>query len=291
MIICPEQGFVFVHIPKCAGSSVRSQIVKCDPAHIARGDMSDHPVLGQIDLGHIPLSQMREHFPEDYAYVRDLPAFAVVRDPLDRFGSALRQVLWQYEQRPMTLIPPDELREKTLRLLDDIEAEIDNPSYRLIFFARQTEFVFDGEDRLVDHLIPIDLVADFLGFISQRTNVPLDTGARANQNVDLRFKWLGNIAYRVNGVLWKVLPKDAHARIKDAALRILANPGKNAANTSGVLDLPEVRDFVAEHYRGDQALFDSVTARKDEIRDALVSGTLEMTPAAPEDASAERRTA
>ena len=199
MIISPKHQFVFVHIPKCAGTSVRTQLLKSDPGAIALGKLGNHPVLGAIDYGHIPLGQLGQHFPDHYRNLLDYTSFAVVRDPLERFGSALRQVLWQYEERPMTLIPVAELRAKTLEMLDRIAAEIDAPSAPFIFFARQESFIFDEGQQIVDHLIPLDLTGPFIAYMAERTGTPMDTGMRANQNVDLRYKRLGGLAYQING--------------------------------------------------------------------------------------------
>ena len=273
MIISPKHQFVFVHIPKCAGTSVRTQLLKSDPEAIALGKLGMHPELGQIDYGHIPLHQLRQHFPDYYQNLQDYTSFAVVRDPLERFGSALRQVLWQYEERPMTLIPPNELRAKVLDMLDRIAAEIDAPSAPFIFFARQESFIFDEGRQIVDHLIPVDLVGAFIAHMAMRTGTAMDTGMRANQNVDLRFKRLGGLAYRANGFLRARLPLGLHTRIRKVALAMLASK-QDAASASGVLDLPEVRAFVAEHYQRDTAIYNAVIARRGELETGLVSGHL-----------------
>ncbi len=273
MIISPKHRFVFVHIPKCAGTSVRTQLIKCDPDHIALGDTGDHPVLGRIDYGHIPLYQLTEHFPEYRAYIRDFDTFAVVRDPLPRFGSALRQLLWQYHQQPMTLIPANELRDTTLRMLDDIAAQVAAPERQYIFFARQTDFILENGVQAVDHLIPLDLVAEFIGYIARRTDTAMETGTRSNQNVELRFKGIGALAYSVNGVLRRALPLDLHARIKESALRVLSAK-TNAAEASGILELPEVQDFVAEYYAADQQIYDRLEQQIDTLRQSLNSNSL-----------------
>ena len=274
MIICPGQAFVFVHIPKCAGTSIRSQIALCDPDQISMARAGQHPVLGTIDYGHVPLDQLRVHFPENYSYVRRLDAFAVVRDPLQRFGSALRQVLWQYEKRPMTLIPPGELRETTLRMLDRVADEIDVPSAPFIFFMRQDRFILDDGQQVTDHLIPLDLVPNFIGYLSRRTGVPMETEARANQNVDLKVKGpVGKLAFHTNHLLRTVLPRDTHGWIKDRALRVLSTK-RSAAEVSGVLDLPEVQDFVTEHYTRDAAIYADVVAGRDALETALKAGKL-----------------
>ncbi len=273
MIISHKHKFVFVHIPKCAGTSIRTQILKSDPDATALGKPGEHPVLGTIDYGHIALDLLRQHFPDHDRDLRAFQSFAVVRDPLERFGSALRQVLWQYEERPMTLIPPEELRQKTLEMLDRIAAEIDAPSAPFIFFARQDSFIFDQGEQVVDHLIPLPLVSDFITYMAQRTGTPMDSGMRANQNVNLRFKGVGALAYKVNGFLRARLPLGLHTAIRKAALGVLAAK-EDAAQASGVLDLPEVRAFVETHYQRDIALYAAVMSGADALQAGLQAGDL-----------------
>lgn len=273
MIICPSQGFAFVHIPKNAGTSVRTQILKCDEAAIEMGLTGTHPVLGKVDFGHIPLDLLQEHFPDNYAYLEKLPSFAIVRDPLDRFGSAFRQVLWQYEQRPMTLIPKEEVRQKALEMLDVLEGQVVAPDHQHVFFTRQERFIFNGDTQVVTYVVPMALVPQLIGYWSQQTGVPMETGVKANQNVELKYKGIGGLAYGINGLMRRVLPIDLHNRIKDTALKVLAS-GKNAAQESGVLDIPEVQDFVARHYARDMEIFRAVEAQSSALEEGLASGDL-----------------
>jgi hypothetical protein len=273
MIISPRHGFVFIHVPKCAGTSVRTQIAAYDPDHISLANTGNHPVLGRIDFGHVPLTLLREHFPEHYSYLKRLPAFAVVRDPLTRFGSAFRQHLWQYEQTPMTMVDPKVLRERILTAIDHVAAELDAPSRKMIFFSRQSDFVYDNDQRLVDHLVPIENVGDFIAYLAVKTGAPMDPERRSNQNVDLKAKWLGPAAFRVNDILRRNLPQHLHARIKDAAVGLLATR-KSAAETSGILDLPEVRDFVAEAYVSDFELYRRAQEEAPDLLAGFRSGRL-----------------
>ncbi len=273
MIISPQHQFAFVHIPKCAGTSVRHQLRQCDPDHIFLGRPGDHPVLGQIDYAHIPMAQLRDHFPEYFTDVQRYDAFALVRAPLDRFGSSLRQLMWQYEERPMTLIPRDELRETTLRLLDEVAAQIDNPSYQYIFFTRQSDYIFAGEEQVIDHVLPIALVPEIMDYFSARTGVALDRERRSNQNVELRFKSIGGLAYGVNRFVRRALPAGLHSRIKGAALKLIARK-QTAAEASGLLDMPEVQDFVAEHYARDAQIFQTIAGQTENLRSQLQTGAL-----------------
>ncbi|WP_265501161.1 sulfotransferase family 2 domain-containing protein [Paracoccus beibuensis] len=277
MIISPRHRFVFVHIPKCAGTSVRTQIVKCDPDHLSMGEVGRHPELGNIDFGHVPLPILRQHFPREYDYLERFTSYAVVRDPLERFGSSLRQMLWRYDQRPMTLIPAEELRQLTLKTLDEVADQLDNPSSKFIFFARQRDFIFDGDRRMVDHLIPMALVPDFIAHIGRITDTPMESDTRSNQNIELRFKKIGGLAYRVNDMLRRTLPLDLHARIKDSALRLLS-ARKSAAEASGILDMPEVRTFVERHYDEDAQIYHQVMARSETLKAALQADNLLAVP-------------
>lgn len=261
MILCPAHGFAFVHVPKCAGSSVRRQIEDADPGNVVYGRPGEHPTLGLIDYGHIPLATLREHFADAYAFLLEHDAYAVARDPLARFGSAVRQTLWSYEHKPMTLYAPGELRDKTLRLMDEVARDIDALPYRLTFFQRQDDFVHDGGRRIVEHVYAIDHVDRLLDDLGRRMGRTLDPELRANQNVSLRVKALGGLAYRVNDLLFRHAPPRLHAAVKGAALRVLARK-EDAATESGMLDWPEVRAFVAEHYAADFALYrDALAAR------------------------------
>jgi hypothetical protein len=278
MIICPTQGFVFVHIPKCAGSAVGSQIKLCDPDHVAFSKVVSHPELGTIDNVHVPLGPLRAHFPDRYAAVRDMVAFCMLRDPLERFGSSLRQMLWRFEKRPMTAIPPDELRDTALRTLEKVDAELDRPeermpTHQLVHFTRQVDYVYDRGERLVDHALPLELVPDLISYFSRLSGVPLDGGVRANQNVDLKVKALTGPAFAVNAALRRGLPQGAHARIKGAALRMLSS-GRSAAESSGLLDLPEIREFVASHYARDAELYAAARADAPRLKRALADGAL-----------------
>jgi hypothetical protein len=119
------------------------------------------------------------------------------------------------------------------------------------------------------HLVPLALVPEFIGYLSRRTGVAMEPEARANQNVYLKVKGaLGRYAYKVNDVLRRNLPVGLHTRIKDGALRVLSSQ-RSAAEAACILKLPEVVDFVTEHYADDIRLHERVTARTDEIRAGL----------------------
>lgn len=99
MIIDDTHQFVFVHIPKCAGSSVHAQLSLFDARDPASHRGGVHPVLGPIHFAHIPLRFLRDHFPAEFAKLGVYRSFALTRDPRARFVSATVQHLREFRGR------------------------------------------------------------------------------------------------------------------------------------------------------------------------------------------------
>ena len=93
MIINRQHDFGFVHIAKCAGSTIRQQLRGIDDAQGRFYRSIEHPVLGWINGNHIPLSVLQEHFPQDLAALRAVRSYTLTRDPMDRFISGVSQLL------------------------------------------------------------------------------------------------------------------------------------------------------------------------------------------------------
>ncbi len=80
MIISDKHQFAFVHIPKCAGTSLRSILQHFDDRGSKfTGRVDHHTELGELDYVHIPLFALREHFRPEFEAVQQYWSFAVVR--------------------------------------------------------------------------------------------------------------------------------------------------------------------------------------------------------------------
>ena len=110
-----DQKLFFVHIPKCAGLSIYrglDAIAEFPWASFARDNKEaeaalrdrvtpfgyTHAELGEIHQAHIPLAILARDFPETFALLEHSTSFAVLRDPRDRFISALRQHLREFDE-------------------------------------------------------------------------------------------------------------------------------------------------------------------------------------------------
>ena len=84
--IVPDK-FIFVHNPKCGGSSVRRWMDKHHPEH--QGFAIPH----EQQRGHPSLDMVFEEHPHLRDYFSELPSFMIVRDPYARAESAKRHHL------------------------------------------------------------------------------------------------------------------------------------------------------------------------------------------------------
>lgn len=115
MFVTADGHTAFMHIPKCAGTSIRHSaagrlafarremardlaLAPDDPAlqHDDRLTFR-HPALGPVKLDHLPLWILRDHFPGTYASLLRATGFSILRPPRERFLSGLVERLYEFE--------------------------------------------------------------------------------------------------------------------------------------------------------------------------------------------------
>ena len=270
MIISDTYRFVFVHIPKCAGSTIRHALAPYDEHadlyyHKA---VSKHPALGLLDYPHIPLAVLKEHFPEDFTKLTTYRSFALIRDPFSRFPSSLHERLVQRDGRPLAVRAPTEIAHEIdavmARLANhDKEKPIIDPA--LIHFSRQYDYVaIDGKQTLSD-LRTVAEVGALLADISKIIGKPV----HIKENRNRRFHHVNPTVARLQrAAVWpieKILPrsiwKPAYEPIKKAFWAI----GLAQKNDDLIARLPNAADinaFIAEFYARDIALIKRLEAER-----------------------------
>lgn len=108
MIVNHEQRFVFVHIPKVAGTSIRSALRKVDGCHRPEWATTKH--LPAEDI----ISRHRDHGIDVSGYL----FFGFVRNPWDRFASLHRYLHKIGRERHPDV--PSELSDFPLMLADEV---------------------------------------------------------------------------------------------------------------------------------------------------------------------------
>jgi hypothetical protein len=94
MIISDTERFVFVHNPKCGGMSCHNALLQYDTRDNFFFEWKPVNPEGKIlDMAHIIPFQLRKFFPRVFADVEMYTKFTFVRDPYQRYMSAISQHL------------------------------------------------------------------------------------------------------------------------------------------------------------------------------------------------------
>lgn len=263
MIINDTHRFVFVHIPKCAGTSVRTLLRPYDEAHGRYGVSGDHKDLGRITYSHLPLFILRDHFPSEYAKVRDYSSYAVLRDPFARFPSSLAEHLKLFGQQPIGQLKPREVQavvDQTLRLLQDYQQPASYLPYEYIHFQRQVDFIYDQGGRMVENVYPIDLIDEMLADLGERIGIRLGQSGQvpateANHARYYRNPLIRSAVEPAKPVLKALLSAGRWEAFRRATWDWVFVPQDRKPEIQAVFESDKVRDFIADYYRDDIRLF------------------------------------
>lgn len=159
MIYLPNQRAVFIHNPKCAGTSLviaLERMFEEDQRRKfwGRSYLPEHDAVR--DLAHIKVSELRAFLPTEPVDF----TFGMVRDPYERFVSALKHFR-TYSGRD-DKISPEAFAERYLN-----HALIRN-DWRLVHFAPQYTFFFSGQRCTVDLVGRMEEMDRFLTALSRR---------------------------------------------------------------------------------------------------------------------------
>lgn len=165
MIVSDSKKFVFVHIPKCAGNTVRGWLRTYDTrAELFWGAYTPYSNLDlQIDLSHLNLPLLRamigaENFDRYYK-------FAVIRNPYDRAYSSFVESLKffpAYQERGFKAF----LQEKLPQMDFD---QLKPGGNQQVHFTPQYAYIFDANgEQVLDQLCRIEKLEGDLRAIAYR---------------------------------------------------------------------------------------------------------------------------
>lgn len=265
MIASDRHRFVFIHIPKCAGSYARRTLAAFDDIqHEFSGGVHQHPVLGEIDHYHLPLITLRDHFPAVFQRVSSYSSFALLRNPFERFPSSVAQRVKQYRALPMHRISPAELTREVESVIRHLACDENSLDPGFAHFCRQSAYVELDDMPVVNYLFAVADVNAMLLQIGElvgrdleiREGAPVVNRADVYRNESLR-KLFEALRPLVAGAPIRLLPQSLQGRIR----RAIYTPATE--RTPAIFRSAGVTDFIREHYRRDIQLFDRVKAGGD----------------------------
>ncbi|RLJ36194.1 sulfotransferase family protein [Litoreibacter meonggei] len=253
MIINRDKNFGFVHIAKCAGSTIRQQLREQDDAAGKFYHSIDHPQLGWINGNHVPLDVLARYFPEDFEALRAVVSYTIVRDPVDRFVSGMSQYIRDQGQEPSELTPAQIAAhaEDVIAYMQGLEGL---PDRSHILFARQEDYVFLEGARVITHVYAMDHVDALFEVLERRHGLTLIRDKVWNPTVTYRYPALTKTLKWLKGVGQKHLSMKAYVTLREIAFRAFTQSGAPKLNET-LMSSEAVMSFVAEYYPADNALY------------------------------------
>lgn len=152
---CQEKRFFFIHVPKTAGKSLRVAL------------------YGAADgARHCTAIDIKRRYPREWY---DFFTFCVVRNPYDRLYSAYRYLIGGGNQQK------DDLQFLVKKLLDvqDFESFVcdwltDDKAYSYTHFIPQYEFIYEGNQCLVDYICRFECLAIDYEFLRGKLDLGSD---------------------------------------------------------------------------------------------------------------------
>jgi len=188
---------------------------------------------------------------------------AVVRDPYHRFPSSVSQRLSMYGPRPIHKLSKREIRKEIGICIDYLLAkkQLAVLPKSHIHFQRQSTYIFEGTDRIVDRLYTVDQVSDLLADIGKVIEEPItEMGQGASKPGKLnvtsvyRSPWIGVLLALGRPLLemqiHRVIPKTVRSYLKS----IIYVPRDR--RLEDVFDSIYVREFIEEYYSADLKMFE-----------------------------------
>ena len=249
MIICDQQAFAFVHIPKCAGTSVRRGLRAIDSTGGAFFDIADHPAMGRVHLAHLTLADLAAHYPDALDKVRRYRSMAIVRDPLDRFQSAIFQRLREFKRIPQSAITPAMVEAEGAGVLATLDRAPGRLDLEHVHFNRQADFIELDGARVVRDVFALSEMPAVTRYVACHTGIEIGTEPQ-NMTSRLRFPAFRPVQRLLRDRYAQLVPSDQRRWLREK----MANAGfyqpieqKRFNRTDGATER-FIRDYYARDF-------------------------------------------
>jgi hypothetical protein len=192
MLISDANKFIFIHIPKCAGTSLRKSILKVDPNAIKFNYRDMHTELGRLDYTHIPLKELHDYFPTEWNKILNYSTLACVRDPYHRFPSSLAQKLRMYKGCEIRFLTSKKLAKEVDEVIETLSILPSNnvlPA-EMIHFQKQVCYIFHDKQQIIKTVIDVSQVEIYLAQLFNTLDTQIFSPPRTQHkhNATMKYK-------------------------------------------------------------------------------------------------------
>ena len=253
MIICEARNFGYVHIAKCAGSTIRHQLREFDDLDGRFFQTVAIDGVGRVNGNHLPLTTLARFFPDDLERLRQVTSYAIVRDPADRFVSGIAQRFRSQLGREPSDAEREDIEEVVADVITTMEADPDTLDRGHVYFTRQASYIeMDGE-RIIDRIVPFERIDVLFDQLEADHGFSLNRESIWNPTVTYRYPAVTSGIKQLKDVAKRVLPVSSYMRVRDIAVPLLTRKGAPKF-AEVVLRTSGVDRFVSSFYRRDAEL-------------------------------------
>lgn len=195
MIICEKARITYTAVPKNACTSI-----KCFFYHVNTGkdfaEDSSKKNMGYQGIHHLDEYRMGRFNKKSYELHSDKEHAAIIRDPVDRFRSAFKNRLFQYndiQSQPKAKLKAEEMELDFYPTLGEFIDRLDDyltASNILRFHLRPSHFYLGNSLAHYHHVVPLKETEKLCDLVRERAGVDVATvhanESRSNKNPDYR---------------------------------------------------------------------------------------------------------
>jgi hypothetical protein len=257
MIIDDKHQVFFQHIPKCGGTSVRTQLQAVDSYNGQFYGLITHETLGSMDLAHLPLYYFHACYPEQFAKLETYQSFAIVRNPYARFVSATFERLAVFRGIRQTAATPRVAMEEAEAAIAWLRGRERFCDAGYIHFARQTDFISLNGRRMIRNIHTLEDMAGLGAGLSRITGLTFDPETRKNTNFASANK-LMSVLHIARPIYRKLTTLEQREEVLKLLHRWkIQSPDKIYAEFTKT---PMIRSFIDDYYADDIVLYEAVRA-------------------------------
>jgi len=256
MLLSTEFDFAFVHIPKCGGTSLRDSFRNMPGLHNPLTDARS-AIPFETDPNHVQLCVLRDHAPGLLAHLEACTSYAVLRDPVERFPSALAQHCKMFQGTDLGDLSIPEIRELTEAAIAYLRSEDPVRDRRYIHFERQVRFTHLDGRRVVDRLFRLNDQAALVADVAATTGYRAPSLNESNAAANFRSATLQKIRLGFPRPIKRLVRDHMPLAGKRAIDQLFFRPSLTQDRLEAILT-PDVRNFIADHYAEDFKIHDTL---------------------------------
>lgn len=164
MIVSHAHQFIFFHNPKCAGTSLRGALARHHDDEVAFWGVFPATYFGnEVDYAHLRLWELQALFPRIVTAAETYRSVIFVRNPYQRFVSALAEHFQTFKLAgSLAVQSPEEQIRAVEMFIETLDIRLIRSDWRYVHFSPQLWFIRLGNRQIPRHVLAVGDTGAFM---------------------------------------------------------------------------------------------------------------------------------